>query len=104
MLGVYTIHDSAAEAFMRPFFAQSSGAAIRSFSDLVNGTERDHPVAAHPEDYTLFEIGQFNERTGQLVSCEPRSLGNGITFLVLTPQPQTGDQLPLPKAAEVADA
>jgi len=81
MLGAFTIRDSASEAFMRPFFAQSKGSAIRSFSDMVNGS--DHPISDHPADYTLFEVGEFDEMTGLLKVHEPRSLGNGATFLVL---------------------
>ncbi len=82
MLDAFTVRDSAAEAFMRPFFAQSQGAAIRSFSDMVNG-EAEHPIAAHPEDYTLFALGTFNERTGMMETHEPRSLGNGATFVLV---------------------
>ncbi len=82
MLSAFTIRDSAAEAFMRPFFSQSKGAAIRSFSDLVNGDD-DHPVAQHPQDYTLFEIGSFDELKGEFTAHEPRSLGNGATFRVV---------------------
>ncbi len=81
MLSAFTIRDSAAEAFMRPFFAQSKGAAIRSFSDEVNGG--DSPISQHPEDYTLFELGVFDELTGRLSPTEPQSLGNGSTFLVV---------------------
>lgn len=80
MLGVYTIRDSAAEAFMRPFFAQGKGSAIRSFQDLCNDPE--HPVGQHPEDYSLFEVGSFDEVTGVLDGHEPRSLGNGATFVL----------------------
>jgi len=88
MLDAFTIRDSAAEAFMRPFFAQSSGAAIRSFSDMVNSDDKDHPVGQHPEDYTLFSIGSFDEQTGLMKVHPPESLGNGATFLV-------GYQLPM---------
>ncbi len=81
MLSVFTIRDSAAEAFMRPFFAQSSGSAVRSFSDAVNDPE-ESPMGAHPEDYTLFLVGEFDELTGTFSTHEPRSLGNGSTFKV----------------------
>lgn len=80
-LSAFTVRDSCAEAFIRPFFAQSPGAAIRSFSDEVNGG--DSPVSSHPQDYTLFEIGVFDCLTGILDAHEPRSLGNGATFLLV---------------------
>lgn len=89
MLNAFTIRDSAAEAYMRPFFAQSPGAAIRSFSDLVNDPE--HPIGQHPEDYTLFQIGEFEELSGVLEVYEPRSLGNGIQYV----KREHGEQIPL---------
>ena len=84
MLELFVIRDSQAEAFMRPFCAQSAGAAIRSFSDMVNSTGGEL-ISAHPEDFTLFSVGSFDEQTGKLDVHEPRSLGNGSTF-VLTPR------------------
>ncbi len=78
MLKIFAIHDSAAEAYMRPFFAQSNGAAIRAFSVLVASS--DHPVGEHPADYTLFEIGAFDELTGEIGPVVPKSLGNGLDY------------------------
>ena len=79
MLKAFCIFDAAATAAMRPFFAQSAGAAIREFTDIVNNPE--HPIGEHPEDYTLFAIGEFNEQSGTLEGCTPASLGNGLTYL-----------------------
>ncbi len=81
MLAMFTVRDGAAEAFMRPFFAQSTGAAIRSFSDMVNADGED-VVSQHPEDFTLFSLGTFQEETGAMEVHEPRSLGNGSTFVL----------------------
>ncbi len=81
MLMLFCIRDSAAEAYMRPFCAQSEGAAIRSFSDMVNGNG-DDLISQHPEDFTLFSLGSFNEQTAIMQMHEPRSLGNGSTFVL----------------------
>ncbi len=78
MLRIYSIYDSASDAYMRPFFAQSNGAAIRAFSDLV--VSNDHPVGQHPADYTLFEIGAFDDNTGEIGPVVPKSLGNGLDY------------------------
>jgi len=75
---ILTIRDAASESFMRPFFARATGEGVRIFRDLVN--DPDHPVGVHPEDYTLFAIGEFDEAEGVLTATEPRSLGNGSTF------------------------
>ncbi len=81
MLELFCIRDSQAEAFMRPFCAQSSGAAIRSFSDMVN-SQGSELISSHPEDFTLFSLGSFDEQDGMLTVHEPRSLGNGSTFVL----------------------
>lgn len=75
----FSIRDAKAEAFMRPFFSPTAGLAIRSFRDLVNDPASE--VGRHPEDYTLFRIGSFDELSGELVKEEPVfSLGLAATF------------------------
>lgn len=77
------VRDSAANAFMRPFFVPTTGLAIRSFSDEVNRADKDNAMYQHPEDYELFEVGDFNEETGRLTALEaPRSLGSAKQFRV----------------------
>ncbi len=75
---ILTIYDSAANAYLRPFFARAPGEASRIFVDLVN--DKDSPIGQHPGDYTLFVVGEFSELTGEVVACDPRSLGNGVNF------------------------
>lgn len=77
---VFSVRDSKAEAFTRPFFAQTRGMAVRGFRDAVNG-DQNEPIAKHPEDFTLFHIGEFDELTGELVKLQsPFSLGLASTF------------------------
>lgn len=67
------VRDSAAAAFMRPFFVPTVGLALRSFQDEVNNKES--PMHQHPADYELFQVGTFDEDSGKLVALEsPRSL------------------------------
>lgn len=77
-LRAYSVYDSKAEAYLRPFFAPSRGLAIRSFADVVN--DKTHEVNKHAADYTLFEIGDFDEATGLFISKTPETLGNALTF------------------------
>jgi len=77
---IYTIYDSKAEAYLQPFFMQSNGAAIRAFTDLANDPQ--HVFGKHPEDYTLFDIGVYDESTAAIVSnATPISLGVAINYL-----------------------
>jgi len=75
----FSVRDSKAEAFMRPFFAPTKGLAVRGFRDAVN--TKGEPMNAHPDDYTLFQIGEFDETSGELVKlASPVSLGLASTF------------------------
>ena len=65
MMKCFTVYDSKAEAFLQPFFMQSKGAAIRGFTELVN--DKNHSFGKYPGDYTLFELGSFDEQTGKFV-------------------------------------
>ena len=52
---------------------------MRNFVDMANDVS--HPVSRHPGDYTLFELGNFDESTGQIVPHPtPISLGVAIEF------------------------
>lgn len=73
-----SIRDQKAEAWLNPMFFLARGQAVRSFSDAVNGREGD--IAKHPEDYTLFEIGSFDQTTGEVMLVPPVSLGVGVNF------------------------
>jgi hypothetical protein len=76
---VFAVHDSAAGAYLAPFVVHGEGLAVRMFNDLVS--EPGHQFNKHPEDYTLFKIGRFDEATGELKSMPPQSYGNGLQFL-----------------------
>ena len=62
-LVLFSIYDSAAGSFMRPFPVASDQQAHRAFKDLV--TDADHPIGKHPEDYTLHRLGVFDDQTGE---------------------------------------
>ena len=78
-LNIYTIFDSAANAYMQPFFLHNDGLAIRSFSDTINAKEPNN-ISEHPDQFTLFKIGTYDDTNGHLANDEPVSLGNAITF------------------------
>ncbi len=59
---ICAIYDSKAEAYSQPMYFQSTGQAVRSFSDECN--RKDSNIGMHPEDYTMFHFGDFDERTG----------------------------------------
>lgn len=62
---MYCIHDCKVGAYDKPWLARSRGEAIRSFADLINSKD-NNMVSKHPEDYTLFEVGEFSLDTGNV--------------------------------------
>lgn len=80
LLKAYTVFDSKAELFLPPFYEQSAGTAIRSFETAVNTP--DHQFNKYPSDYTLFELGEYDQHTaGFNLHQAPVNLGLAITFL-----------------------
>jgi len=72
----YSVRDLKAAAFAPPFFLGRDEVAVRTFSDAL--ADPGHPMAAHPEDYQLFYLGEFNDETGRLTGADaPVFLVNG---------------------------
>lgn len=65
----YSVYDRKGLIYNVPFFAISDGAAVRSFSDLVN--DRNTTVGRHPLDFVLFRVGSFDDSTGMLIPIVP---------------------------------
>lgn len=63
-LKLFSIYDSKSKAHSNPFCSAAAGSAIRGFIDLVMDEKSN--VAKHPGDYTLMEIGGFDDCTGCL--------------------------------------
>ncbi len=77
---VFSIYDSKAMAYTRPFFVQTHGLARRMFADLANDTQ--HEVGRHPGDYTLFYIGNWDDQTGFITQDNAHeNLGVATEFL-----------------------
>lgn len=77
---MFAVYDSKSEAFGMPMFQRSIAEAIRSFTDAA--ADSNTMLFKHPGDYTLFEIGEYNQITGVL-DClpTPRSLGLLVELL-----------------------
>lgn len=77
---IFTVYDSKAEAYLQPFFSPAVGLAVRSFSDAVN--TKDHQFSKHAADYTLFEIGAYDDVTCTITMLPAKvSLGSANEFL-----------------------
>jgi len=75
---MFTIYDSKTEAYLRPFYCLTAGEAERTFGDTCN--DPSTLFYRHPGDYTLFEIGTFDDATSVIVGDSPRNLGTALNF------------------------
>lgn len=94
---VFAVYDKKAKCFSNPFFNSTIGSAIREFGDAVQDKSNPRNVwAHHPGDFSLYEIGEYNDENAMLTSHEiVRLLSNGSDF------EKEDKQLKLPKFENV---
>jgi len=80
-LKAYSIYDKAAAAYNTPFFMHYKALAIRAFQDNVNSTDENN-IAKHPEQFTLFEVGEYDDSTGVFTPTEKPELVSTALELV----------------------
>jgi hypothetical protein len=75
---ICTVKDRAADAYGRPMFVPSAGVAIRSFSDEINRNNAENQLFNHPDDFDLYELGEFDDNTALFALHEqPKLLSLG---------------------------
>ncbi len=82
---MYTIFDTASGLYSHPVYEQSDKAAIRSFGNLAQNA--DCNIGQHPEDYTLFRVGIFDDNNGKLHNEVNESLATALECLAKTKNP-----------------
>jgi len=60
----FAVFDSKAKVFFVPFFCPSVAVATRAFGTAANDPQTQ--ISKYPEDFTLFQIGEFNDEDGSL--------------------------------------
>lgn len=76
---IFCVYDCKAEAYLQPFFMGTKGQAIRAFTEVVN--DPNHAFNKHAADYTLFEIGEYDDATaGISAHGAKQSLGTALEF------------------------
>lgn len=79
---IYSIFDEKAVIFNTPFFAMNDALAVRSFQDLA--ADPSTTIYKHPEDYKLYELGEFCDFKGTVIPVDkPRFIVNAQLNLQL---------------------
>ena len=80
LLKAYTVYDMKVEAYMRPWYCLTDGEAVRTFGDAVNDPES--AFHKHPDDFTLYGIGTFDDLLGVLDSTTHVNLGCALQYII----------------------
>lgn len=77
----FAVYDTKAQCFGVPFFLATQGLAVRAFSSLANDVNTT--VGKFPTDFVLFEVGEFDDNKGLLISRDVNvNLGLASQFVV----------------------
>lgn len=68
MMKVFAVFDVKAAAFGSPLFCSTVGIASRGFVDATQAPRS--PMAQHPSDYSLFELGEYDPNTGKFANLD----------------------------------
>jgi hypothetical protein len=75
---IYSIFDAVASAFMQPQYFLNDGMAMRSLQQAVNA-EEPNAIKNQPADFTLYHIGTFDDKKGELI---PEEVPRRVTIAV----------------------
>lgn len=64
---VLAVYDIKASCHLTPFMTRTLGEAHRLFEDAVNDPKT--PLNAHPDDFILVKLAEFNEVDGVYTPC-----------------------------------
>lgn len=99
VLKMYSIFDSAAGAYLTPFFMANDLVAIRAFGSVV--AEPGQMFYAAPQDFTLFCLGRFDATQGTVeLEASPRAVRNGLAVVAKPPAGPQQDMFEKPVRVE----
>ena len=71
-LSMYSIYDTIAEVFHKPFTSHNDADASRAFTQAIDNNE------ATKEDYVLYRVADWNDATGEITACLPMKVMSGF--------------------------
>ncbi len=72
----YAIFDTCSGIYEKPFFSTADDLVKREFQDIA--TSADHPIAKHPEHYSLWRLGMFDNNSGKLTDEKNECLWQAV--------------------------
>lgn len=75
---VYSILDNKTGLFTAPVLCHNNPHAMRVFTDAFRGESQ---YAKFPGDFSVMNIGTFNDETGEIESCKPQFVATGAELI-----------------------
>jgi hypothetical protein len=88
ILEILAAYDAAADMFLEPFFAPTLEVGLRGFREACQ--KEGHQFNKFPEDYSLWHLGTYNQKLGEITPITGRKLTNATTLMnkaVIHPNP-----------------
>lgn len=73
---IIAVYDKKVGMFDNPFVVRHIGDAVREWS--IVKTDEKNKYGKHPADFDLFQIGEYNEATGELKNITHVHLDSGV--------------------------
>lgn len=80
---IFSLFDKVSGGYMAPMFVANAAVVMRDVGDAVRKGD-GNPLAAHPADYALYELGSFDDETGSFFII-PARLVFEVSSLLDTP-------------------
>lgn len=83
---VISVFDVQAQTFAQPMFVAAMGVGVRMVADEVNRAADDNLLYRHPQDFRLFELGEWDDQSGVCkFHAQPVLVQDLSTFQVKAP-------------------
>lgn len=76
---VFAVYDHKIRAFMRPHLWVNQQQALRDFVIISN--DLDTQIGKHPEDFSFFEIGEYEDEKGEFTNIKHINHGLAATWV-----------------------
>ncbi len=72
----YAIFDTCSGIYEKPFASTTDDLVKREFQDVA--TSADHAINKHPEHYSLWRLGNFDNNTGKIIDEKNECLWQAV--------------------------
>lgn len=79
---IFVIKDVKVGVYQKPICAEHEQVIFRTLTQIVNGPIENNLLASNPEDFQVFTLGTFDDKSGKIEVTEPEFVENVIAFKI----------------------